>query len=44
MPAFFADEYARRTVGVPTTAQVPDMEPALKGCPEHSPQAGGKNY
>ena len=27
---FFADEYARRTVGVPTTAQVPDMEPALK--------------
>ena len=21
---FFADEYARRTVGVPTTAQVPD--------------------
>ena len=27
---FFADEYARRTVGVPTTAQVPDMEPALQ--------------
>ena len=26
----FADEYVRRTVGVPTTAQVPDMEPALK--------------
>jgi hypothetical protein len=30
VPAFFADEYVRRTVGVPTTAQVPDMEPALK--------------
>ena len=27
---FFADEYARRTVGVPTTAQVPDLEPAFK--------------
>ena len=27
---FFADEYVRRTVGVPTTTQVPDMEPALK--------------
>ena len=27
---YFADEYVRRTVGVPTTAQVPDMEPALK--------------
>ena len=27
---FFADEYARRTVGVPTTAQAPDIEPALK--------------
>ena len=27
---FFADEYVRRTVGVPTTAQAPDMEPALK--------------
>ena len=30
VPAFFADEYARRTVGVPTTAQAPDIEPALK--------------
>ena len=30
VPAFFADEYVRRTVGVPTTTQVPDMEPALK--------------
>ena len=27
---FFADEYVRRMVGVPTTTQVPDMEPALK--------------
>ena len=27
---FFADEYARHTVGVPTTAQAPDIEPALK--------------
>ena len=27
---FFADEYARRTVGVPTAAQVPDLEPAFK--------------
>ena len=27
---YFADEYVRPTVGVPTTAQVPDMEPALK--------------
>ena len=27
---FFADEHARRTVGVPTTAQVPDLEPAFK--------------
>ena len=27
---FFADEYARRTVGVPTAAQAPDIEPALK--------------
>ena len=26
----FADEYARRTVGVPTTAQIPDLEPAFK--------------
>ena len=30
MPVLFADEYARRTVGVPTTAQVPDLEPAYK--------------
>ena len=30
VPAFFADEYVRRTVGVPTTAHAPDMEPALK--------------
>ena len=27
---FFADEYARRTAGVPTAAQVPDLEPAFK--------------
>ena len=27
---FFADEYARGTVGVPTSAQVPDLEPAFK--------------
>ena len=27
---YFADEYVRRTVGVPTTAQVPHREPALK--------------
>ena len=27
---FFADEYARRTVGIPTAAQVPDLEPAFK--------------
>ena len=27
---FFADEYARCTVGVPTTAQMPDLEPAFK--------------
>ena len=27
---FFADEYARCTVGVPTAAQVPDLEPAFK--------------
>ena len=26
---FFADEYARGTVGVPTPAQVPDLEPAF---------------
>ena len=26
----FADEYARGTVGVPTSAQVPDLEPAFK--------------
>ena len=30
MPALFADEYARRTAGVPTAAQVPDLEPAFK--------------
>ena len=28
--SFFADEYVRRTVGLPTTAQAPDMEPALE--------------
>ena len=27
---FFADEYARRTAGLPTAAQVPDLEPAFK--------------
>ena len=27
---FFADEYARSTVGVPTPTQVPDLEPAFK--------------
>ena len=27
---FFADEYARRTVGIPTAAQVPDLEPAFR--------------
>ena len=27
---FFADEYARCTVGVPATAQMPDLEPAFK--------------
>ena len=25
-----SDEYARRTVGIPTAAQVPDLEPAFK--------------
>ena len=35
---FFADEYARRTVGVPTTAQVPDMEPALQAVPNILPK------
>ena len=30
VPALFADEYARRTAGVPTAAQVPDLEPAFK--------------
>ena len=30
VPALFADEYARRTVGMPTAAQIPDLEPAFK--------------
>ena len=38
---FFADEYARRT-GVPTAAQVPDLEPAFKAAQNIQP--GGKNY
>ena len=41
---FFADEYARCTVGVPTTAQVPRPGACIQGYPEHSPQAGSKNY
>ena len=40
---FFVDEYARRTAGVPTAAQVPDLEPALKTAQTFS-QPGGKNY
>ena len=40
---FFADEYARRTVGVPTAAQVPDLEPAFKAAQNILPNRG-KNY
>jgi len=40
---YFADEHARRTVGLPSPKHVPDIAAALRAVHDHPPQAQSQN-